>query len=125
MEEELTKAVIGCAIEAHRTLGGCGLMESVYEEALAYELQRARIEFQRQVVLPIKFKNTVLASPLRLDLVVAKRLIVECKATIEYNSISEAQVLTYLRLADLKVGLVINFGERRLTDGVRRVANGF
>ena len=125
MEEELTKAVIGCAIEAHRTLGGCGLMESVYEEALAYELQRASIEFQRQVVLPIKYKNTVLASPLRLDLVVAKRLIVECKATIEYNSIFEAQVLTYLRLADLKVGLVINFGERRLTDGVHRVANGF
>jgi GxxExxY protein len=99
-------------------------LESVYEEALVWELQQRGLEVRRQVALPIPYKGHRLASPLRIDLIVAGRVIVECKATSQYNGIYEAQTLTYLRLTGLKLGLVINFGERVVKDGIHRVVNG-
>jgi GxxExxY protein len=123
-EDELSRKIIGCAIEAHRTLGGPGLLEDVYEEALAWELEHAGLGVRRQVGLPIPYKGHTLASPLRIDLIVADRVIVECKATPRYSDVFEAQVLTYLRLTGLKLGLVINFGASAVSKGVHRVVNG-
>ena len=112
------------AIEVHRTLGGPGLLESVYEESLAKELELRNIQTQRQVALPIYYKKFKLAHPLRIDMVANKLVIIECKATTQYNAIYESQVLTYLRLTGLKLGLVINFGEKLVKTGISRVVNG-
>lgn len=123
-ENKISKEIVRCAIEAHRTLGGPGLLESVYEEALAWELTQAGLQVQRQIHVPIPYKGQTLASPLRIDLVVNGKVIIECKATTKFNEIFRAQTLTYLRLTGLKLGLVINFGERMVKDGIHRVVNG-
>lgn len=123
-ENEISQVIYECAIEVHRPLGGPGLLESVYEEALAWELTQAGLKVQRQVSLPIPYQGHTLASPLKIDLIVGEKAIVECKATVPYNTIFEAQLLTYLRLTGLKLGLVINFGEKRVKDGIHRVVNG-
>jgi GxxExxY protein len=123
-ENQFSRHVVECAIEVHRTLGGPGLLESVYEEALVWELTRRDLAVDRQVRLPIPYKGRTLASPLRIDLIAGGKVIVECKAVSAYNSIFEAQVLTYLRLNSLKLGMVINFGERMVKDGIHRVVNG-
>lgn len=123
-ENEISRQIVHAAIEVHRTLGGPGLLESVYEEALAWELDQAGLEVRRQVQLPIPYKGHTLASPLKIDLIVGGLVIVECKAVTKYNDIFAAQALTYLRLTGLKLGLVINFGEKMVKDGVHRVVNG-
>ena len=123
-ENEIATIVVDSAIEAHRILGGPGLLESVYEEALVYELDRRGLRAQRQKAVPIFYKDQRLASDLRLDLLVAEKVIVECKATTVHNPVFEAQALTYLRLLDLRLALVINFGKRLVKDGIRRVVNG-
>jgi len=123
IENRITGTVIDAAIEVHRTLGGPGLLESIYEEALVFELQARKLGVERQRAVPLLYKGSRLASDLRLDLLVAGRVVVECKATTAYNPIFEAQALTYLRLLDLKVALVINFGERLVKDGIHRVVN--
>ena len=122
-ENEISGVVLDCAIEVHRTLGGPGLLESVYEEALAWELTQRGLHIARQEPLPVRYKGIILAAPLRLDLVVENKVIVECKATTEYNPVFEAQALTYLRVSGLKLALVINFGELLLKDGYHRVVN--
>ena len=124
-ENEITREIIGAAIEVHRTLGGPGLLESVYEEALSWEMTHRGLLVERQLQVPINYKGNPLTSPLRLDLLVEKKVIVECKATTQYNNIFEAQLLTYLRLLDLRVGLVINFGEKTVKRGIHRVVNKF
>ena len=123
-ENEVSRAVYECAIEVHRTLGGPGLLEGVYEEALAWELSQKGLKVAQQVLVPIKYKGQSLGTPMRLDLLVEGIVVVECKAAAEYNSIFESQVLTYLRMAGLKLGLVINFGEKFVKDGIHRVVNG-
>lgn len=123
-ENEISKVILDAAIEVQRTLGGPGLLESVYEEALIWELGQRGLAVERQKFVPIVYKNQTLATPLRLDLLVAGKVIVECKATTQYNDIFEVQTLTYLRLSGLKLGLVINFGARRVLDGYHRVVNG-
>jgi len=123
-ENEITGAVVDSAIEAHRTLGGPGLLESVYEGALAHELRLRGFQIDRQRRVPVMYKGTRLATDLRLDLLVERKIVVECKATTQYNSVFEAQVLTYLRLLDLHIGIVINFGERLVKNGIHRVING-
>ena len=123
-ENEISRVILQSAIEVHRTLGGPGLLESVYEEALVWELQQQCLSVKRQVNLPIPYKGQSLASPLRIDLIVGDLVIVECKAVAQYNAIFESQILTYLRLTGLKLGMVINFGERIVKDGVHRVVNG-
>ena len=122
-ENEISSEVVRCAIEVHRTLGGPGLLESVYEEALAWELAQAGLRVARQVSVPISYKGSTLATPLRIDLVIDSKVIVECKATSRYNKIFEAQTLTYLRLTGMKLGIVINFGGRLVRHGIHRVVN--
>lgn len=123
-ENEVSRVVYECAIEVHRTLGGPGLLEGVYEEALAWELEKRGLKVQRQVTVPIKYKGQNLGTPMRLDLLVEGVVVVECKATAEYHAIFESQVLTYLRMTGLKLGMVINFGEKFVKDGIHRVVNG-
>ena len=123
-ENEISKIILNAAIEVHRTLGGPGLLESVYEEALAWELRQAGLNVRRQIEVPIRYKDQLLTTPLRLDLLVNDLVIVECKATSRYNEVFEAQALTYLRLMNLKLAVVINFGERFVKDGFHRVVNG-
>lgn len=123
-ENDICKHVVDSAIEVHRSLGGSGLLECVYEEALVWELQQRGLLIKRQLSVPITYKGNILASPLRLDLIVNDSVIIEVKATTSYNSIFESQLLTYLRLLNCKVGLVINFGEKLVKDGIHRVVNG-
>lgn len=123
-ENEISKVIVDAAVEVHRTLGGPGLLESVYEEALAWELTERGLEVQRQRPVRIRYKGQVLGSPLRLDLMANGKVLIDGKATLEYHPIFEAQMLTYLRLTGLKLGLVINFGERYVVNGIHRVVNG-
>jgi GxxExxY protein len=123
-ENEISKTIVECAIEVHRTLGGPGLLESVYEEALVFELQHRGLTVERQMLVPILYKGHQLGTPLRLDLKVGGLVLIDNKATTEYHTIFEAQMLTYLRLTGLKLGFVINFGERYVKDGIHRVLNG-
>jgi GxxExxY protein len=123
-ENEISKAVIGAAIETHKELGGPGLLEDVYEEALSYELKIRGFTVERQVRVPVVYKGMAVKSPLVLDLLVNDRLIVEIKAVEKVNPLFQAQLLTYLRLTGKKLGLLINFGEKRVTEGIHRVANG-
>jgi GxxExxY protein len=122
-ENEISQKVIGASIEVHKTLGGPGLLESVYEEALCFELETLGLSAQRQVYLPIQYKDKKLGTPLRIDLLVEKRVIVEVKSTAEINPIFKAQLLTYLRLSDLQLGLLINFGNSTLKEGITRIIN--
>jgi GxxExxY protein len=123
-ENDLSGLIIGAAIEVHRELGGPGLLEDVYEEALCYELQLIGLEVQRQVGVAIEYKGKPLRKRLVLDLLVNEEIIVEVKSVDVYNDIFQAQLLTYLRLTKKHLGLVINFGEKHVKDGVHRVVNG-
>ena len=123
-ENEISKIIVDAAIEVHRTLGGPGLLESVYQEAEAWEILKRGLEVEREKVIPIIYKGHELGLPLRLDLLVNRKVIVECKATVNYNTIFEVQTLTYLRLTGLKLGIVINFGEKLVKNGIHRVVNG-
>jgi GxxExxY protein len=99
-------------------------LESVYEEALAWELGQRGLNVKRQVKLPIVYKGHELADPLTVDVMVEDLVIIENKATTKYSEIFEAQALTYLRLSGLKLALVINFGETLVKNGIHRVVNG-
>jgi GxxExxY protein len=123
-ENEISKVIVDSAIEGHRTLGGPGLLESVYEEALVEELKSRGMMVERQMQVPIVYKGKTLGVPLRLDLKVNGLVLIDNKAVTEWNSIFEAQMLTYLRLTGLKLGLVINFGEQYVKNGIHRVVNG-
>jgi GxxExxY protein len=120
---KLTEIVIGCAIEVHRALGP-GLLESAYEICLCRELSLRGIPFERQVAIPVDYKGVKLDCGYRADLVVDGKILVEIKAVDQLAPIHEAQVLSYLKLGGLKVGLLINFNERVLTHGVRRKVLG-
>jgi GxxExxY protein len=122
-ENQISKIILDAAIEVHRTLGGPGLLEIVYEEALAYELEMRGLAVERQKQIPIVYKDKSLSAPLRLDLLIAEKVIVECKASNKFNNVFKAQALTYLRLTDLRLGIVINFGEKKIIDGFHRVVN--
>jgi len=123
-ENEISKIIVGAAIEVHRELGGPGLLEGVYEEALVEELTLRGLVVERQLQVPIIYKGKRLGAPLRLDLKVGGLVLVDNKAVTEWNPVFEAQMLTYLRLTGLKLGLVINFGERFVKNGIYRVVNG-
>jgi len=99
-------------------------LESVYEEAFAHELGLRGLQVERQKAVPVVYKGKLLNAELRIDLLVDDCVVVECKATTAYNAVFEAQTLTYLRLLDLKLGMVVNFGERYVKNGIRRVVNG-
>jgi GxxExxY protein len=121
---EITEQVIGGCIEIHKQLGP-GLLESAYEECLCYELSNLGIGFERQKPLPVKYKNVLLDCGYRLDLVVDNRIIVELKTVESLLPIHEAQLLTYLKLSGLTLGLLINFNVPVLKNGIKRIANNF
>jgi GxxExxY protein len=123
-ENEIARMIVDAAIVVHRELGGPGLLEDVYEEALAEELRLSGLKVERQLPVRITYKGRVLSKPLRLDMKVEGLVLVDNKAVTEWNPIFEAQMLTYLRLTGLKLGLVVNFGERFVKSGVHRVVNG-
>ena len=116
--DPLTEKIIGCAIEVHRILGP-GLLEASYEAALAIEFQAAKISFQRQLVIPVTYKNQPIGEH-RLDFLIENAVVVELKSVERYDPIFEAQILTYLRLSGKRRGLLINFNSRLLKDGVKR-----
>ena len=122
-ENAISRVVLSCAIEVHRTLGGPGLLETIYEDALVYELEERGLDVRRQVGVPVIYKGRRLGNDLRVDLVVESRVVVECKAAIDDHPVHKAQALTYLRLMSLKLALVINFGRPLVKDGFSRVVN--
>ena len=121
MEERdaATERVIGCAIEVHRTLGP-GLLESAYEQCMAHELTLQGVDFRLQVPTPVEYKGLRLDCAFKVDVVVQDSIIVELKSVDTLHALHEAQVLTYMRMARSRTGLLINFNVRRLVDGVRR-----
>jgi len=118
--DPLTEKVIGLAIEVHRQLGP-GLLESAYEECLCYELAQAKFVFERQVALPVIYKSVRLDCGYRLDVVVEKRLILELKTVERLLPIHEAQVITYMKLSGIPIGLLLNFNSVVLKQGIRRL----
>ncbi len=120
---ELTHSIIGAAIEVHRFIGP-GLLESAYEECLCRELSLRQIPFEQQKPLPVEYKGIRLECGYRLDLLVAKSVVVEVKAIESLHPIHEAQLLTYLKLGGWKVGLLINFNVPILKQGIRRLVLG-
>lgn len=123
IENILSEQILDAAIEVHRSLCGPGLLESLYEDALYHELKLRNIPVQSQVRVPVIYKNQALREPMRLDLLVDRKVVIEVKATEKEHAVHKAQVLTYLRLTGLKLGLVVNFGQSRLIDGFTRVVN--
>ncbi len=118
-ENELSKIVIGKAIEIHRELGP-GLLESSYQACLKYELEEEGLEVRTEVTLPLIYKKLKLEKAYRIDLIVENKLVVELKCVEELEPVHTAQVLTYLKFSKLKLGLLINFYEKLLKDGIKR-----
>lgn len=123
-DNSLSYKIIGASIEMHRTLGGPGLLESIYESALCHELSLLGLNIQTQVPMDVNYKGAKIRDPLFLDILVENKIIVEVKATEKEHPIHQVQLLTYLRLTGLRLGLVINFGATHVREGVRRVING-
>jgi GxxExxY protein len=123
-ENEISKVIVDAAIEVHREMSGPGLLEDIYEEAMDEELRLRGILVERQLPVRLKYKGRILRKPLRLDMKVGGLVLVDNKAMSEWHPVFEAQMLTYLRLTGLKLGLVINFGERYVKNGIYRVVNG-
>lgn len=119
--DEITEIIIGCAIEVHRTLGP-GLLESAYEECLAYEFKNLGLRFQRQIPVPVIYKDIKLDHGYKMDFLVEDQVVVELKSIDYIMPIHDAQMLTYLRIAKKKVGLLINFKVPLLKHGIRRYA---
>lgn len=123
MNEErdpLTEKVIGLAIELHKSLGP-GILESAYEECLAYDINQAGLHVQRQVVIPIQYKTLHIPGAFRVDLIVEKRLVIEIKSVEKLLPIHDTQLLTYLRLTGIRTGLLLNFHANYLKDGMKRM----
>lgn len=121
-DNEITEAVIGAAIKVHRELGP-GLLESAYQECLFYELVKNGLIAEKEKPLPLVYEEVKLECGYRIDLFVEKRIIVEIKSVETLNDVHLAQVLTYLKLSNTRIGLLINFNVTKLTNGVRRVIN--
>ena len=117
--DELSRKVIGLSIEVHRELGP-GLLENTYKQCLAYELSQAGINFQIEVELPVKYKNVHISCGYRIDLLIENNLIIELKSVDKIIPIHEAQLLTYMKLSGIKVGLLMDFNEIVLKDGIKR-----
>lgn len=113
VEEELTGKIIGCAMEVHKGLGP-GFLESAYAQALAYEFSKAGLQFEREKMLPVSYKEVVLDSAFRADFIVTKKVVVEIKAAEALCRGHHAQVINYLKASGLRVGLLFNFGEASL-----------
>ena len=117
----LSRDVIGCAIEVHRHLGP-GLLESAYEKSLAYEFRLSNIDFEIQKPMPVRYKGVHLSCGYRLDFLVDNFLILELKSVERIQPIHQAQLLTYMRLAEAPLGLIINFNVKLLSQGIKKCA---
>lgn len=122
-ENEVAKIVVDAALKVHRALGP-GLLESVYEVVLAHELRSRGLKVQRQLSIPIRYENIHFDEGFRADLVVEQKVIVEIKSVERAQRVHKKQVRTYLRLADMRLGLLINFGTELIRDGITRLVNG-
>lgn len=121
-ENELSNLIVGAAIEVHRSLGP-GLLESTYEECLCHELFLNHIPFQRQAPMPVVYKGIRLDCGYRVDIIVDKKVILELKSVAEVKPIHKAQLLTYLKLSGLKLGMLLNFNVQLMKDGINRFVN--
>ncbi len=119
LENQITEKIIGCAIEVHKNLGP-GLLESAYEECLYYELHNIRLVVRKQVPMPLLYKEIKLDAGYRIDLVVEDKVIVEIKSVDAIADIHKAQLMTYMKLSGVRIGLLINFNVTRLKDGIVR-----
>ena len=119
-EEEVAREIVDAALTVHRELGP-GLLESAYEQCLAFELARRGLKVERQREVPITYQGMRIDAGYRIDLLVAESIIVELKAVDRVAPVHEAQVLSYLKLANLRIGFLINFNVRLLKDGIRRL----
>lgn len=117
-ETDLTEKIIGCAIQVHRTLGP-GLLEAPYVAALAIELAHNKLGFERQRRIPLQYRGTSIGD-YYIDLIVENKVVVECKRVLRLEPVFGAQVLTYLRISELRVGLLLNFNKGVLKDGIKR-----
>jgi GxxExxY protein len=122
IENELSKIIIGCAIEVHKQLGP-GLLESAYQECLYYELKRADLIVEKQKPMPIVYKEVKLDHGYRIDLLVEKKVVIELKTVEALNEVHTAQILTYLKLGNYRLGLLINFHVAMLKNGLKRIIN--
>ncbi len=118
----LSGKVIGAAIEVHKTLGP-GLLESVYQRCLLYELARMGLSVQKEALLPVRYKELLFSDAYRMDLLIEDCLIVELKAVEKIQPVHSAQLLSYLKLSGIELGLLINFNVAKLADGVKRISN--
>ena len=116
---QITEKIIGCAIEVHKMLGP-GLLESAYEECLVFELQKSGLRIERQKPVPVVYKEIKLECGYRIDILVENSIIVELKVVDAFNPVHEAQILTYMKFADKKTGLLINFNVTLLKNGLKR-----
>ena len=116
---KLTGKIIGCAIEVHKILGP-GLLESAYEECLTYELSKAGLIYQRQKPVPVVYKTIKLECGYRIDLLVENEVVIELKSIDVFAPVHTAQILTYMKFAEKKIGLLINFNVTKLVDGIKR-----
>ena len=121
-DNELTYEIRGAIFDVYNELGP-GLLESVYEEALVFELQERGLKVERQVDVPIQYKGNELKTPLRLDLLIENQIIVELKSVEEMKPVFAKQLLTYLRLLDKRVGLLVNFSTSNICEGIKRIVN--
>ena len=119
IRDPLTEKVIGCAIEVHRILGP-GLLESAYQRCLLIELRKQGLAVETEVPMPVKYKDEILDCGYRADILVEKSLLLELKAVEALLPIHEAQILTYMKLSGIRIGLLINFHQTRLVDGLKR-----
>ena len=122
-DNEITYQIRGAIFEVYKTLGP-GLLESVYEEALVFELRQRGLKVETQKLVPILYKGTVLQTELRLDMIVEDSVIVELKSVDEMKKVFSKQLLTYLRLLNKKVGLLVNFNTDDILNSIHRIANG-
>ncbi len=121
-ENELSNIIIGCAIEVHKQLGP-GLLESAYQECLYYELKQLGLDVKKEKPMPVIYKEVKLEHGYRIDLLVENKVVIEVKTVEFLNDVHTAQVLTYLKLGNYKLGLLLNFQVTTLKNGIRRVAN--
>jgi GxxExxY protein len=122
-ENELATKIIGVAMDVHTKLGP-GLLEAVYKECLYYKLKKLNFEVEKEKPMPVFFEEIRMDQGYRIDLLVNKKIIIELKSVEALNDVHLAQTLTYLKMADLKLGLLINFNVARLKNGLKRVING-
>ncbi len=122
IEDDISRKIIGCAIEVHKQLGP-GLLESAYQECLYYELIKTGLNVRKEIPMPIVYKEVKLNHGYRMDLLIEEKVVVEIKTVEALNDVHTAQILTYLKLGDYKLGLLLNFNVSILKNGIKRLIN--